>query len=167
MDKKIVQLKDVEIMWPFLAEKSEMSNKYEVQLVNLDKQQVGLLEAAGLTVRDGKQEAKKISDPDKAAKIAAKGMFIVAKSGWSPCPNNLFDGRDPDLPKGALFPEDEVKSIGNGTIAHVEVGTYGWGKYAKTGNELSCGLNKLKIVKLVAKGGGDPFDDDNPGGDPF
>tara|TARA_B100000287_G_C20200337_1_gene609748 strand:- start:120 stop:584 length:465 start_codon:yes stop_codon:yes gene_type:complete len=154
MDKKIVQLKNVEIMWPFLMEKSEMSGKYEVQLVNLDKQQVGMLEAAGLTVRDSKKE-KKNED---------KGMWITAKSGWSPFPGNVFDGRDPNLPKGTLLPEDEVKAIGNGTIAHVEVGTYGWGKYAKTGNELSCGLNKLKIVKLVAKGGGDPFDDDK---DPF
>lgn len=154
MDKKIVQLKNVEIMWPFLMEKSEMSGKYEVQLVNLDKQQVGMLEAVGLTVRDSKKE-KKNED---------KGMWITAKSGWSPFPGNVFDGRDPNLPKGTLLPEDEVKSIGNGTIAHVEVGTYGWGKYAKTGNELSCGLNKLKIVKLVAKGGGDPFDDDK---DPF
>ena len=154
MDKQIVQLKNVEIMWPFLIEKSEMSGKYEVQLVNLDKQQVGMLEAVGLTVRDSKKE-KKNED---------KGMWITAKSGWSPFPGNVFDGRDPNLPKGTLLPEDEVKSIGNGTIAHVEVGTYGWGKYAKTGNELSCGLNKLKIVKLVAKGGGDPFDDDK---DPF
>tara|TARA_Y100001938_G_C7966944_1_gene367292 strand:- start:373 stop:837 length:465 start_codon:yes stop_codon:yes gene_type:complete len=154
MDKQIVQLKNVEIMWPFLMEKSEMSGKYEVQLVNLDKQQVGMLEAVGLTVRDSKKE-KKNED---------KGMWITAKSGWSPFPGNVFDGRDPNLPKGTLLPEDEVKSIGNGTIAHVEVGTYGWGKYAKTGNELSCGLNKLKIVKLVAKGGGDPFDDDK---DPF
>ena len=164
MDKKIVQLKNVEIMWPFLIEKSEMSGKYEVQLVNLDKQQVGMLEAVGLTVRDGKKEAKSIAKPEKAERMAAKGMWITAKSGWSPFPGNVFDGRDPDLPKGTLLPEDEVKSIGNGTIAHVEVGTYGWGKYAKTGNELSCGLNKLKIVKLVAKGGGDPFDDDK---DPF
>ena len=57
MDKKIVQLKDVALMWPNLTEKSEMSDKYQVDLVNLNKQQVGLLEAAGLTVRDGKKEA--------------------------------------------------------------------------------------------------------------
>lgn len=154
MDKEIVQLKNVEIMWPFLTEKSEMSGKYEVQLVNLDKQQVGMLEAVGLTVRDSKKEGKNED----------KGMWITAKSGWSPFPGNIFDGRDPNLPKGTLLPEDDVKSIGNGTIVHVEVTTYGWGKYAKTGNELSCGLNKLKIVELVPKGGGDPFDDDK---DPF
>ena len=57
-------------MWANLTEKSEMSDKYQVDLVNLDKQQVGLLEAAGLTVRDSKKE-KKNED---------KRMWITAKS---------------------------------------------------------------------------------------
>ena len=156
MDKQQVQLKDVELMWPKLTEKSEMSDKYQVDLVNLNKQQVGLLEAAGLTVRDSKKEKKN----------EEKGKWITAKSGWSPFPNNVFDGRD-GAPKGTLFPMEEARSIGNGTIAHVEIGAYGWGKFAKTGDERSCGLNKLKIVKLVSNGGGDPFDSDSPSGDPF
>ena len=156
MEKQLVQLKNVELMWANLTEKSEMSDKYQVDLVNLDKQQVGLLEAAGLTVRNSKKE-KKNED---------KGMWITAKSGWSPFPNNVFDGRN-GAPQGTLFPIEEARSIGNGTIAHVEVGSYGWGKFAKTGDERSCGLNKLKIVKLVSNGGGDPFDSDQPGGDPF
>jgi len=156
MDKQQVQLKDVELMWPNLTEKSEMSDKYQVDLVNLDKKQVQLLEAVGLTVRDGKKEKK----------FEEKGRWVTAKSDWSPFPNNVFDGRN-GAPQGTLFPVEEARSIGNGTVAHVEVGSYGWGKYAKTGDERSCGLNKLKIVKLVSKGGGDPFDSEKPGGDPF
>ena len=150
MDKQIVQLKDVALMWPNLTEKSEMSDKYQVDLVNLSKQQVGLLEAAGLTVRDAKKE-KKNED---------KGMWITAKSKF---PARLYDGRE-GAPKGTAFPPEE--RIGNGTIAHVQVTAYDWDKNGKSGR--SAGLDAVKIVKLTdAPGSGDPFDDDNPGGDPF
>ena len=150
MDKKIVQLKDVALMWPNLTEKSEMSDRYQVDLVNLNKQQVDLLEAAGLTVRDAKKE-KKNED---------KGMWITAKSKF---PARLYDGRE-GAPKGTPFPADE--RIGNGTIAHVQVTAYDWDKNGKSGR--SAGLEAVKIVKLTdAPGSGDPFDDENPGGDPF
>ena len=150
MDKKIVQLKDVALMWPNLTEKSEMSDRYQVDLVNLNKQQVDLLEAAGLTVRDAKKE-KKNED---------KGMWITAKSKF---PARLYDGRE-GAPKGTPFPADE--RIGNGTIAHVQVTAYDWDKNGKSGR--SAGLDAVKIVKLTdAPGSGDPFDDENPGGDPF
>ena len=76
MDKQQVQLKDVELMWPNLTEKSEMSDKYQVDLVNLGKKQVQLLEAAGLTVRDGKKESKNVADPSKADQMAAKGISV-------------------------------------------------------------------------------------------
>ena len=150
MDKQIVQLKDVALMWPNLTEKSEMSDKYQVDLVNLSKQQVGLLEAAGLTVRDAKKEGKNDD----------KGMWITAKSSY---PARLYDGRD-GAPKGTAFPPEE--RIGNGTIAHVQVTAYDWEFKGKKGR--AAGLDAVKIVKLTdAPGSGDPFDDDNPGGDPF
>lgn len=150
MDRQIVQLKDVALMWPNLTEKSEMSDRYQVDLVNLNKQQVDLLEAAGLTVRDAKKE-KKNED---------KGMWITAKSKF---PARLYDGRE-GAPKGTPFPADE--RIGNGTIAHVQVTAYDWDKNGKSGR--SAGLDAVKIVKLTdAPGSGDPFDDENPGGDPF
>ena len=136
-------------MWPNLTEKSEMSDKYQVDLVNLDKQQVGLLEAAGLTVRDGKKEDKK-----------DKGRWITAKSKY---PARLYDGRD-GAPQGTAFPENE--RIGNGTIAHVMVTAYDWNFQGKTGR--NAGLDLVKVIKLVdTAGGGDPFDDENPSGDPF
>ena len=155
MDKQQVQLKDVELMWPNLTEKSEMSDKYQVDLVNLDKQQVGLLEAAGLTVRDGKKEDKK-----------DKGRWITAKSNY---PARLYDGRN-GAPQGTAFPESEYivlnSGAGNGTIAHVMVTAYDWEFKGKTGR--NAGLDLVKVIKLTdTAGGGDPFDDENPSGDPF
>lgn len=156
MDKEIANLENVEIIWPSLTKKSKMSDKYEVTLVNLTEQQVKMLEAIGLTVRDGKKEGENED----------RGMWILAKSNFSPFPSNVFDGRGtPPPPKGTLFPAEEAGTIGNGTIAHVQVMSYGWGKYAKTGNERSCGLQKLKIIKLESSGGGDPFGDASD--DPF
>jgi len=167
MEKEQAQLKNVQLMWANLIKKSKMSDKFQVDLVNLDKQQVGMLEAIGLTVRDGKKESKAIADPEKAADMAEKGMWITAKSNYSPFPNNAYDGRD-GAPKGTLFPAELATGYLNGTIAHVQVCAYGWGQFAKTGNELSCGLNKLKILTLKDEGGGgDPFDSEMPGGDPF
>ena len=149
MDKQQVQLKDVELMWPNLTEKSEMSDKYQVDLVNLNKQQVGLLEAAGLTVRDGKKEGKE-----------DKGRWITAKSNYPP---RLYDGRN-GHPKGTEFPENE--RIGNGTTAHVQLTAYDWDFKGKKGR--NAGLDAVKVVKLTdAPGSGDPFDDDSPSGDPF
>ena len=149
MDKQQVQMKDVELMWPNLTEKSEMSDKYQVDLVNLNKQQVGLLEAAGLTVRDGKKEGKE-----------DKGKWITAKSNYPP---RLYDGRN-GHPKGTEFPENE--RIGNGTTAHVQLTAYDWDFKGKKGR--NAGLDAVKVVKLTdAPGSGDPFDSDSPSGDPF
>ncbi len=149
MDKQQVQLKNVELMWPNLTEKSEMSDKYQVDLVNLDKKQVQLLEAAGLTVRDGKKEGKD-----------AKGKWITAKSKY---PARLYDGRN-GSPQGTVFPENE--RIGNGTLAHIMLTAYDWEFKGKTGR--NAGLEAVKITKLTdAPGSGDPFDSENPGGDPF
>ena len=137
-------------MWANLTEKSEMSDKYQVDLVNLDKQQVGLLEAAGLTVRDSKKE-KKNED---------KGMWITAKSNFPP---RVYDGRNGHA-KGTAFPENE--RVGNGSSAHIQLTAYDWEFKGKTGR--NAGLDALKIVKLNdAPGSGDPFDSEMPGGDPF
>lgn len=150
MEKQIVQLKDTEIMWASLTEKSEMSGKYQADLVNLDKKQVQLLEAAGLTVRDAKKEGKNED----------KGRWITAKSNFPP---RVYDGRNGHA-KGTAFPENE--RVGNGSTAHVQVTAYDWEFKGKTGR--NAGLDALKIVKLNdAPGSGDPFDDENPGGDPF
>ena len=152
MEKQLVQLKNVELMWANLTEKSEMSDKYQVDLVNLDKQQVGLLEAAGLTVRDSKKE-KKNED---------KGMWITAKSKFPP---RVYDGRNGNA-KGTAFPENE--RVGNGSTAHIQLTAYDW-VHTQSGNAgRNAGLDALKIVKLnAAPGSGDPFDSEMPGGDPF
>lgn len=137
-------------MWASLTEKSEMSGKYQADLVNLDKKQVQLLEAAGLTVRDAKKEGKNED----------KGRWITAKSNFPP---RVYDGRNGHA-KGTAFPENE--RVGNGSTAHVQVTAYDWEFKGKTGR--NAGLDALKIVKLNdAPGSGDPFDDENPGGDPF
>jgi len=150
MEKEIVQLKDTELMWPNLSEKSEMSGKYQVDLVNLNKKQVTLLEAAGLTVRDGKKEGK-----------ADKGNWITAKSNYPP---RVYDGRN-GSPKGTLFPLEQER-VGNGSMALVQLTAYDWEFRGQTGR--NAGLDALKITKLKGvEGGGDPFDDEKPRGDPF
>jgi hypothetical protein len=149
MDKQIVQMKDVELMWPNLTEKSEMSDKYQCDLVNLTKKQVDLLEAAGLTVRDSKKEGKNED----------KGKWITAKSKFPP---RLYDGRN-GHPKGTALPEGE--RVGNGSKAHVQLTAYDWDFNGKKGR--NAGLDVLKITALTDSGGGDPFDSDSPSGDPF
>ena len=147
-EKQIVRL-TAEIMWPNLYEKSEMSDKYQCDLVNLSKDAVQLLEAANLTVRNGKKEGK-----------ADKGMWITAKSNYAP---RVYDGRD-NAPKGT--PWDAQVRIGNGSEAKVQVTAYDWEFKGKKGR--AAGLDALKITKLEEMdGGGDPCDDENPGGDPF
>ena len=37
---EVFKLKDVELMWPFLYERNKLSNKYQVDLVNLTEDQV-------------------------------------------------------------------------------------------------------------------------------
>lgn len=149
MDKQQVQMKDVELMWPNLTEKSEMSDKYQCDLVNLNKQQVSLLEAAGLTVRDSKKEGKNED----------KGKWLTAKSKFPP---RLYDGRN-DSPKGTALPE--TVRVGNGSKAFVQLTAYDWEFKGKTGR--NAGLDALKIVTLIDSGGEDPFDSESPSGDPF
>jgi len=123
---EVFKLESVELMWPFLYERNKLSNKFQVDLVNLSGDQVEAIEKTGVSVR---QDANK---PEK-------GFFVTCKStNYEITPydsNGEVIGRD-------------IK-VGNGSKANIMVKPYSW--KSPTGQSgMSLGIAKLVVTDLNA-----------------
>jgi hypothetical protein len=123
---EVFKLESVELMWPFLYERNKLSNKFQVDLVNLSGDQVEAIEKTGVSVR---QDANK---PEK-------GFFVTCKStNYEITP---YDS------KGEVIGRD-IK-VGNGSKANIMVKPYSW--KSPTGQSgMSLGIAKLVVTDLNA-----------------
>jgi len=123
---EVFKLEDVELMWPFLYERNKLSNKYQVDLVNLSGDQVEAIEKTGVKVR---QDANK---PEK-------GFFVTCKSS-----NYEITPHD----KNGDVISREIK-VGNGSKANIMAKPYSW--KSPTGQSgMSLGISKLVVTDLNA-----------------
>lgn len=144
---KAVTLKNVELKWPYLAEPQTRgefaSNKYQVDVV-ISKEDAKL-------VKDLKNSRQQLKEVD--------GKYVITlKSSKKP---TVVDTRKVPLSV------DELKTVGNGTIAHVKATQYKGFK-----EQIFLGLKAVMITELHQYTGGDDFadieaDDDGDNTAPF
>jgi hypothetical protein len=112
----------VTLYWPFLYERNNLSNKYQVDICNLSDAQVEALEDRGVTVRNKGDE---------------RGNFLTAKSDKYEI--RPYDTNGTEL-KGI--------TIGNGSKATILFDTFSWKNPAgKKG--VSMGIKKLIVTDVV------------------
>jgi len=110
--------------YPNLFQPNQMSNKYEMNIGQLEKDSIRDLKGAGLDVKTG--EGKKEDHGD----------FITAKSGR---PIRVVDA--------AGNPWDSSRLIGNGSLIKASVNPYEWNYRGKAG--VGAGLNSVMVLKWV------------------
>jgi hypothetical protein len=120
MELKPVKVQ-AEIMWAFLDTPNQLSGKYQVDLCNLTKEAVGVLEGMGVSVR------KKDDQPEK-------GFFITAKSVNYPITTIDMDG-------GVINAK-----VGNGSKGIALLKPYEYTFKGKKG--VGVGINKLIVTDL-------------------
>lgn len=130
-----ILLKNVKLKWPFLAapnNKGEFaSNKYQVDLV---------LEG------DNLEAVKKIINPRQKIKVKDGESVITLKSSVKPRVYNKIK---------AIMSDEDLKKVGNGSIAHVHVTQYDSKKFG-----MFAGLGSIKIIDVKEFSGDDDFGDD-------
>ena len=118
---EVFKFEDIELYWPSLYTVNPTSNKFQVDLVNLNAKQVEKLEGLGVEVKSKDDE---------------RGFFITCKSNYEIVP---YDSNGDAL-------ERNIK-VGNGSRASVMVKLYAW--KGPTGNKgVSIGISKLVITDL-------------------
>lgn len=118
----VFKLSDVELCWANLYTRNKLSNKYQVDLVNLTEDQIKLIEETGVSVRSKDDE---------------RGFFVTCKSS-----NYEIIPHDKN---GDVIGPDIL--VGNGSRANVMVKPYGWtNPQGKKG--LSLGISKLVVTDL-------------------
>lgn len=129
-----ILLKNVKLKWPFLAapnNKGEFaSNKYQVDLV---------LEG------DNLEAVKKIINPRQKIKVKDGESVITLKSSVKPRVYNKIK---------AIMSDEDLKKVGNGSIAHVHVTQYDSKKFG-----MFAGLGSIKIIDVKEFSGDDDFGD--------
>jgi len=118
---EVFKFQDVELFWPSLYEVNPTSNKYQVDIVNLNAKQVEKLESLGIDVRSKDDE---------------RGFFVTCKSKYEIVP---YD------PSGEALARN-IK-VGNSSRGNVMVSPYAW--KGPTGNKgVSLGVKKLVVTEL-------------------
>lgn len=118
---EIFKLNDVELMWPFLYERNKLSGKYQVDLVNLNKEQVEAIEKTGVLVKQKED----------------KGFYVTCKS--SNYEITPYDKSGEVIGSGV--------KVGNGSRADLVVKPYSW--KSPTGQSgMSLGISKLIVKDL-------------------
>lgn len=144
-------LKNVTLYWANLVEPNEMSGKRQVNVGNLTDEHISILTGElGIDsnqIREPKQFSEK-DDPDGTKQRAAdeQGRFIVLKSGR---PVKVVTGSKKELN------DEQIKKIGNGSVANVQVNSYEWDFKGKSG--VSGGLQGIQLIKLIEYAGKDEF----------
>lgn len=134
-DLSAVTLKNIELRWPCLAEPQTRgeyaSNKYQVDVV-FSKDYLDTINK----LKNGRQLVKDLGD----------GLYsITLKSSKKP--------KVTDAKKSVMY-DDDLKTIGNGTIAHVKATQYKGYK-----DQTFLGLRAVMITDLHRYDGGDEFSD--------
>ncbi len=118
---ELFKLQNMELYWPSLYEVNPTSQKYQVDIVNLNEKQIEKLESLGIDVKSKDDE---------------RGFFVTCKSKYEIVPYNT---NGDEL-------ERSIK-VGNGSRADVLVKPYSW--KGPTGNKgVSLGVTKLVITDL-------------------
>ena len=108
--------------WANLFEPNTMSNRYQIDICQLDKTAVKKLEKEGVKVRKGEGEKNK-----------NKGDFIVAKTKHLP---NVTDAAKNAWPSSI--------KVGNGSKIKCSVSPYTWNNEYGTG--ISVALNSVMVI---------------------
>lgn len=118
---EVFKFQDIELYWPSLYAVNPTSNKFQVDLVNLNAKQVEKLESLGIEVKSKDDE---------------RGFFVTCKSNYEIVPHDT---------NGDALPRD-IK-VGNGSRGSVMVKPYAW--KGPTGNKgVSLGIAKLIVTDL-------------------
>lgn len=107
--------------WAHVHSVSKESDKFQINIGNLDKPMIKILEDRGVSIRDREDE---------------QGKFITAKSTYAP---KVIDSQKQQLASSVL--------IGNGSKVNVKVSFYDWKYKGKSG--IGCGLQAVQVVELV------------------
>lgn len=134
-----VILKNVKLRWAYLDKPQTngeyASNKYQVDVV--------LDDVAKKAVEGLKSNRQKFKEKDG-------DTLITLKSSVKPHVYVVDKGIK------RLMTDEELKSVGNDTVAHVKVNQYNTQKYG-----MFAGLGAIKIVELKQYTGDDDFGDDD------
>ena len=120
-------------MWASVFDKNTLSDKYQIDICNLDKDTVKELEKAGMNVKKG--------DGEKAD----KGSFITAKSTFPP---KVMD-------KGKRRWDEDTK-IGNGSAVKCSIDLFEWSMNGKNG--VSAGIKAVMVTNLIEYEGDDELE---------
>ena len=120
-------------MWASLHEVNKMSDKYQIDICNLDKKDVKSLEALGISVRVGEGEK------------ADKGHFITAKTKLVP---KVMDSAKNPWPSGTV--------VGNGSTVKCSISPFNWTYQKKSG--ISASLNAVMVIDYKPYTGSDDLD---------
>jgi hypothetical protein len=119
--------------YPNLFQPNQMSNKFEMNIGQLDKDAIRDLKGAGLDIKTGEGNKED------------HGEFITAKSGR---PIRVVDA--------AGNPWDESRAIGNGSLIKASVNPYDWNYRGKSG--VGAGLNSVMVLEWVEYAGTDELE---------
>ena len=119
---EVFKLENVELYWPFLYERNQLSNKFQVDLSNLTDDQVAQIEDAGVQIRNKQDE---------------RNAFVTCKS-------SMYEIKPYDK-NGDVIPA--TVKVGNGSKANLMVKPYGW--KSPTGQKgISLGIVKMVVTDL-------------------
>ena len=124
-----------EAMWQSLFELNEMSNRYQIDICNLDKDAIKALKSIDVEVKKGEGEK------------ADKGYFVTAKTK-----------RLPKVTDSARNPWPHKMVVGNGSIIKCSVSGYDWSYQKKTGR--GCSLNSVMVIDYKPFEGQDDLDEE-------
>ena len=120
-------------MWASLHEVNKMSDKYQIDICNLDKKDVTALEGFGIPVHKGEGEKKE------------KGRYVTAKTKLLP---KVMDSAKNPWPSGTV--------VGNGSTVKCSISPYTWQYQKKSG--ISASLNAVMVVDFKPFTGNDDLD---------
>jgi len=130
---EVFKLENVELYWPFLYERNQLSSKYQVDLSNLTDEQVEKIEATGVNIRNKQDE---------------RNAFVTCKSAKYEI--------TPYDKSGEVIPS--TVKVGNGSRANLMVKPYSW--KSPTGQKgVSLGIVKMVVTDLNEYTGGTDVSD--------
>jgi len=130
-------LKRVGLYYPAFVERNKMSDKHQVNIGNLLDEHVAILvDELGVDPDQIKEPKTDLDTESKQEAADAQGRYIVARSEY---PIAVVNGKQEKLT------DDFIKTIGNGSIANVQVNSYDWTFKKKSG--VSAGLQQVMLLK--------------------
>ena len=124
-----------EAMWASLFERNEMSDRYQIDICNLDKDAIKALKSINIEVKKGEGEK------------AEKGHFVTAKTK-----------RLPKVTDSARNPWPHTMVVGNGSTVKCSVSSYEWHYQKKCG--IGCSLNSVMIIDYKPYAGEEDLDEE-------